>query len=418
MGPRQFLTSLPFCLSGIFLLFILVGLMSVAREATRNRLKMEIWLGLFLSFLLSGLVFTAMFRMGANPLLRSVNERFYALPLMLLIPFLARGLQTLRANLSAPLTAATLLLCLGFHVMHEWPFAERRSEVLYETYLRNLCQIAEKNALILASGDLNFFGLKYAQSVLGLRPDLDIVETDLLASRWYADEARRQIFRYYRPERQVAQGTDSGGKKAASFVDAVLPTRPVYLTELGGFAGAFVSRSYPFGPFIKLAVPNVEVPTVKSLLAQNQRLYSTMTLPSPYQIGHVKAWEAGVLIAYQGTWVALFNTLNAQGLTEAAKIARARAKYFWQSSRSLVLTGRLFLNEDGTGAPPPRRRGVVADFSVETKQLTWACKTGSGSGSGGGSSRREAFSIPPLRRPGGEGDSRYPPAATRPATRR
>ncbi len=48
-----------------------------------------------------------------------------------------------------------------------------------------------RHALILAGGDEQTFALWYAQFALGIRPDLAVVNTDLLAWQWYATAVRR-----------------------------------------------------------------------------------------------------------------------------------------------------------------------------------------------------------------------------------
>jgi hypothetical protein len=95
---------------------------------------------------------------------------------LLLVPFMAIGLLRFKHwSLLVPL----LLLLLNF------PDQNLRTEQSPRTTIEKALHIMPENAIVLTPGDQTIFSLWYIQHVEGQRPDLVLVDENLLAFSWY-----------------------------------------------------------------------------------------------------------------------------------------------------------------------------------------------------------------------------------------
>jgi hypothetical protein len=89
--------------------------------------------------------------------------------------------------------------------MHEYRFTER--------YVRNLFSVVDSGAVVFTNVDMFTFPLFYYQQVEGLRPDILVIDQELLRRSWYLQTLRDHYPVY----------TASVGREMDEFLDAVRP---------------------------------------------------------------------------------------------------------------------------------------------------------------------------------------------------
>ena len=182
--PLLYVGDLPRNLVGVFLALAVLGAVASLRGPRRG-----FHLALLASWILSGVGFLALFNVPSDGLGRAMAARFHIPSLVLLVPFIALGIERLgRARLVQPLLA----LCLVVHAALGWPECDRRSETTLEDYVVNTLEAVEPDALIVGNTDGLFYGMMYAQEVLGVRQDVVFVHPLMLAWPWYRDRVERE----------------------------------------------------------------------------------------------------------------------------------------------------------------------------------------------------------------------------------
>ncbi len=166
-----------------------MGFLSRLSTSSTTILQQFAWAGWL--FVILG-VLVHKFRSSRSPLLLLLTAALYAIftllyspddaivnllpALLLLAPFLAAGLTRLRYwSLLLPL----LLLLLNFNSQN------LRIEQSPRPTIEATLRMMPENAIILTPGDQSIFSLWYFQHVEGQRPDLILVDENLLAFSWY-----------------------------------------------------------------------------------------------------------------------------------------------------------------------------------------------------------------------------------------
>ncbi len=125
-----------------------------------------------------------------------VVERFYILPDLMLALAAGLGAAMLLARLpnrSRPAAALALVLAAGL-----WPLAahfrlaDQRGNTFAGDLNRNVLASLPPNAVLFTQGDLFHNGLAYLTLVEGERPDVTVVDQELLTMGWYVREVRRR----------------------------------------------------------------------------------------------------------------------------------------------------------------------------------------------------------------------------------
>ena len=110
--------------------------------------------------------------------------------------------------------------------------------VAYDTAW-NMLHSCAPNAILLTSGDNDTFPLWYIQQVEGVRTDVQVVNTSLLSSSWYAEQTAYQL-RQQGTDLLPADETGRRHKGSYALLDLVtntrvlydsIPLRPIYLTH-------------------------------------------------------------------------------------------------------------------------------------------------------------------------------------------
>ena len=302
-GPLRFLSNLPAVLSVAFLLVAVAGLLWAARQQLRedsNAVRDGFGTGAVLSFLTTGLLFPALFRLEGTELDDLIADRFFALPVLLLAFPLAVALGSKRVSRSARWRLAVTVL-LFFHLSHQWDRAERQSHRFFEQHLQNLLQIAEPNAVIMTLGDDGFAGGLYARYVWGHREVSFVLAS--LESDWY----RRRV--------GVTLEFDPGGAGGVR--------RPLYLLDVPETASSQVLRLAPKGPLLRVLLAGEQMPSAQQLYQENRQLFAGLRLPSGGGVEQLDAWEADILRYYARTWDIIGRRLEQAGDRQLARLAFA-----------------------------------------------------------------------------------------------
>jgi len=194
LGQRHliaFVEGLPRDLGWAALILAALGLVWIAR----NSLPLLVALAAFVA------VFVAFFSRVNTPILPvydRITEAFYILP-HLLIGFLAGcGIAQLAGMARAPgavrgalgVVAAAAAVLPAF--VTNWPRVDQHRNTFVEDFGFNLSIGMPRRAVFLNTGEIFGNSFYYQQWCLGRRPDVTMVDQDLLFLPWYADELRRR----------------------------------------------------------------------------------------------------------------------------------------------------------------------------------------------------------------------------------
>ncbi len=95
---------------------------------------------------------------------------------------------------SVNLATAVCLLAVPVWMAHEeWDDHDRSKKQLARDLARNYLESCAPNAILFSTSDNDTYPLWYAQEVEGIRPDVRIVITTLLASDWYINQLRYKL---------------------------------------------------------------------------------------------------------------------------------------------------------------------------------------------------------------------------------
>jgi hypothetical protein len=203
---RLFLTSLPENIGWIGVAIAALGAVSMARNWKENLH----W------FLTAGtaVFFVMLIRLPVNNSLVDIIRRQLAIALLAMIPFLFRGFSELftlttakieersqkqfRKGIAGYLFAALALLSIaniGFNI----PKVRRDLRNFPERHFKHALEILPPGSLAVAASDDHVFGFSYAQTVLGVRPDVRIL--NLL--EWTSSQQKKRAL--------TRTGIDAGG---------------------------------------------------------------------------------------------------------------------------------------------------------------------------------------------------------------
>ena len=326
------------------------------------------WPALCASWLLSGPVFFLGFNFNTGASFgREVVQRFHLLPILLLTPAVAVGLDACaakvrslawhgqwrltRASMGAPLSpviraclaAVAVVYSFALCLVLAWPqLSPLRSRVL-DRALRNTLNGLPANAVLLVVGDSQSFGYLALQQAEGLRPDVTVIWRLLLGKSWY----RRQLpAALVQPAPVSPSGANQRNRPALEqqrgyqrqqlllIERALAQGRPVFVDPQFGLQrsrtwyGAY--RSVPFGAYRRLLAPQQSEPTPAQVYAWNRALFLGYDL-SGMDEDHDSAGHEFVG-RYLVTWAVIERMLKQQGEERLARQAAAfRDRFFFPS---------------------------------------------------------------------------------------
>ncbi len=225
--------------------FTWVGIILAVLGAVWFFIKRQIeLLGLGLAFLIGGPLFMILANPPLNiPLSQGVFERFYIMPSIPFVFFIAAGVAWLLelANKLANKKASVFLprglvtLCLIASILgpvglafNRLPALDLKHDAVAEDFGRDLLAKLEPNAILIMDGDEPHMCVTYQQTVLGYRKDVVAIDFQFLATPWYMDELRR-----FHPEVTIPAFSPDKRTLLADFVTANLEHHAVYGAGFG-----------------------------------------------------------------------------------------------------------------------------------------------------------------------------------------
>ncbi|UCJ05158.1 DUF2723 domain-containing protein [Chitinophaga pendula] len=101
-----------------------------------------------------------------------------------------------RSKLAYTPVVATVLCMLAVPVLmasQEWDDHDRSNKVIARDAAKSFLESCAPNAILFTLGDNETYPLWYAQEVEGVRPDVRIIHSGLLAAEWYINQQRQRI---------------------------------------------------------------------------------------------------------------------------------------------------------------------------------------------------------------------------------
>ena len=279
------------------------------------------WVSLALSLALSGPFFASRFNiLPVSPAL-ALLERFHYLPALLLVLPVAAGLSMAKRNMpvllkkcslrdisrlavgvgSVPKAVAKVFLVLYFFFFGlsiAMPRLRERGSSAVQIYLLNVIHSLPKNSELFILSDHKYYGFAYLQEVLGVRPDVKIVNAVLLKQPWY----RRRVL----PSLRTISPADLGAY-VLSRLDA---GSPVFVdTALDGF---YSIPGYQYGLVRRLVHPSLRLPDPRYVYNLNVALFDRFEKhgPRPVDFG---GWTSLALFEYEFSWCAVATYMESSG---------------------------------------------------------------------------------------------------------
>jgi hypothetical protein len=276
------------------------------------------------SFLLSGVVFVALFNIDPHGIGAQLVSRFHALPVLMLGPLVAAGLDAVFARLGRRALTGVAIATVAIGGLNATTIVDQNRGVI-NAYLHDTLKPLPPDAIVFATGDHRTFGAAYAQQVEGIRDDVDWVDGRLLAYDWYVERAERRLG-------VPLPRTDEQGIPIMETVEIALRTgRPVFVANR--FVEGFDRfASYPIGTVLRLLPPGSRVPAPHVLATRNAKVFSEFELDVALR-DVANPWEREVFEYYRRPWNSLAGAFEHLGQEESARQARRAERRFSEKSR-------------------------------------------------------------------------------------
>ncbi|KAG8449420.1 hypothetical protein GDO86_016172 [Hymenochirus boettgeri] len=167
-------------------------------------------LSLFTSMLLCYSVFFA-WRANldiANPLFLGVVERFWMQSNIVVCLLAGLGLAFLTSSLKRIMSRNDIPECMGWvftlvivanQIRANYSFCDQSNNYVVDRFARNLLFSMPNNSILLLRGDLPGNSLRYLHYCEGLRPDLSLVDQEMMTYRWYVPRLANHMSNVYFP---------------------------------------------------------------------------------------------------------------------------------------------------------------------------------------------------------------------------
>ncbi len=284
----------------------------VARARTWGMLP---WVALLASTAFSGPVFLALMNIPSNeePV---IVARFFALPMVMCIPWLAVGISSISAALPRKFSRIFVLsagvLLLG-HAIVSRDVSNRADEHVYEMHVRQVLAIAARPTVqvLVSASDLEDYGLAYGQHVLGLAPHAPVVMLGLFHGPWYRARLATQLGLSTKP-------SETG---FVSLLESLNTRVPLFIVDAPEFPRpALFARARPLGGLLVVIPEGATMPTSLELYTSNSDVLNELSvIPSPDRRTPLSGWEQRLLQQHRDRWREVCGSLReARHLAEAA----------------------------------------------------------------------------------------------------
>ncbi len=282
------------------------------------------WAMLATSFVIAGPVLIVRFNVPPEGLGLYICQRFHLLSVVLLVIPVAAGIDLVmrwlerRLSVGAPrrrlvregFVVTVFVAAAGLSLPH---ILATHSPAV-EKGVVNLLKSLPERAVVIGTADDLHFGALYAQEVLGVRPDVDVVAWTMTTLPWY-----RAHF--------AGRGLTIDPHAAGEGVPSVRVARQVFASgrplfveiSLGSILRTF--QTYPHGLVFRVLPPGVPSPSLDELVALNHQLFAGFDLA--YARPDAEAEYAGEMhLRYARTWDILARALTEAGRNDDARDAR------------------------------------------------------------------------------------------------
>jgi len=233
------------------------------------------------------IVFTSMSKLSlADPFWHEVFSRFWQQANLLVCVVAGAGLSRL-PRLSHPGVAVVALgvvaLQIGLHYGNE----NQRNNRMISEFAEQILDDLPPHALVISKGDLHWNSLRYKQVCEGMRPDVRILDLELLKAPWMNERVRKHFAgvslpgrRYRAPARATADSYD-----LQALFDANVARLPILSNALehgdAGWKAAY--SAWPEG-FLDRVRPQTETVDIDRFLAETDRWDRELKLSFPTEL--------------------------------------------------------------------------------------------------------------------------------------
>ncbi len=226
------------------------------------------WCGLAASFILAGPLLAARFDIEPVGLGLYVCRRFHMLPVLLLAPAIAGGLDALVARVPTRLHRLAWVIAVAAivaSVLRSLPEVAAVHSPAVELGVRNMLAAAPPNAVLIVTDEELGFGVAYLQLTEGRRADVTTVIWPLTPLPWYRA----------RLARAGVQVTAGDGPASTRLATALLAAgRPVLVDA---YAANILKTlpTYPDGILFRVVADRAQLPSVDALVALNEERFAS-----------------------------------------------------------------------------------------------------------------------------------------------
>jgi hypothetical protein len=280
-----------------------------------------------------------------DPLLAGVLARFWMMPDLLLAVFAGVGFAVLLPAGARPSWLSPALstgLIIGAATLHSRTLAPHSD--LIARYGRAILQPLPENAVLLVRGDLPANAIRYVQTAEKLRPDVVVLDLELLTRDWYVRQMKTHHPELAFPGR-IYDPAPTDGFTLASWVAANRPAHSIWL--------------YP--------EPKPGDPTASSLSLW-PRGFAQEVLPGSAPAPDTASWES----ADQAELKKLRDQFS-QALSDAPGTwERVTAQDYWSAEHRHAFTLlRLALAQPGNAPALARARAAYEQFVSNCPESPW-----------------------------------------------
>lgn len=234
-----------------------------------------------------------------QPLFHGVVARFWQAPNLVVCLWIGWGIAALARREQVLLAAAAIIAVaqVGINASS----ANHRNDTIVRDYGAAILQSAPPNALVLLRGDLITNSTRYLNSIERMRPDLRLLDQEMLTFRWMTPQVKRHM-----PD-VVLPGTHydialPGSYSLRALIDANIATRPVIIcggVKTGDPSVTPAYRLLPLGACDRV-VPIADAVDAPAWLAAANAALPTF-LRDPRAVPPAESWEH---VAWSDYWEA------------------------------------------------------------------------------------------------------------------
>lgn len=273
------------------------------------------WQMLALAFAIAGPLLVGRFDIEPIGLALYAIRRFHLMATVVLAPAVAAAFEVAIARREAQLRPgiAAAIGALGFvtAAMLALPDLLRVRTPAVDHAVRGMLHGLPPNAVVIASGDIPYFGIGYLQVACGERPDVVYIYWRSIQINWYRERLAR---------RGIAIDTRAEAAPSIRLAEQVLASgRPLFVDlSLGNILKGF--PSYPYGTLFRVLPRGQARPSLDEVAAINRAWFAALDLHYPHP-GIDDEFPTMIHDGYAATWQIIADGYAELGQAEQAASA-------------------------------------------------------------------------------------------------